>query len=252
MHLTLKVWRQKNAADAGRFVTYEARDVSEHMSFLEMLDVVNEDLIRARRRADRLRQRLPRGHLRHVRLHDQRRRARTKRATTVCQLHMRFFKDGDTLVARAVARGRASPCSKDLVVDRARASTASSRRAVSSRRTPGARRRPIASRSRRTTPTRAFDAAACIGCGACVAACPNASAMLFMSAKVAHLGLLPQGQSERWRRVRTWSPARRRRLRALQQPRRVRSGLSERYTSGGHLTAEWRFAEVHVPTLAAG
>src|SRR5690242_2417824 len=200
MHLTLKVWRQKNADTAGRFETYEARDISEHMSFPEMLDVVNEDLIR---KGDEpivfdsdCREGIcgTCGFLINGVAHG------PNRATTVCQLHMRFFKDGDTLVIEPW-RAAAFPVLKDLAVDRAafdRIIQAGGFISSNAGSAPEANSVPVP----KEYADRAFDAATCIGCGACVAACPNASAMLFMSAKAAHLGLLPQGQPERWRRVR--------------------------------------------------
>jgi succinate dehydrogenase / fumarate reductase, iron-sulfur subunit len=200
MRLTLKVWRQNGNGDEGRFVTYEANDISEHMSFLEMLDVVNEDLIR--RGEDPIafdsdcREGIcgSCGFMINGVAHG------PNRATTVCQLHMRFFKDGDTLVLEPW-RAAAFPVLKDLAVDRGaldRIVQAGGFISVDAGSAPEANTLPVP----KDYADRAFDAATCIGCGACVAACPNASAMLFTAAKVAHLGLLPQGQPERWRRVR--------------------------------------------------
>jgi succinate dehydrogenase / fumarate reductase iron-sulfur subunit len=200
MRLTLKVWRQKNAGDKGGFQTYEANDVSEHMSFLEMLDVVNEDLIR--KGDDPIvfdsdcREGIcgTCGFVINGVAHG------PNRATTVCQLHMRFFKDGDTLVLEPW-RAAAFPVLKDLTVDRGafdRIMQAGGFISSDAGSAPEANSLPVP----KDDADRSFDAATCIGCGACVAACPNASAMLFMSAKVGHLGLLPQGQPERWRRVR--------------------------------------------------
>jgi succinate dehydrogenase / fumarate reductase iron-sulfur subunit len=200
MHLTLKVWRQKSPSDPGHFETYAANDVNEHMSFLEMLDVVNEDLI--------LRGQDPIvfdsdcregicgtcGFMINGVAHG------PNRATTVCQLHMRFFKDGDTLVLEPW-RASAFPVLKDLAVDRGafdRIVQAGGFISIDTGSAPEANTLPVP----KAYSDRAFDAATCIGCGACVAACPNASAMLFTAAKVGHLGLLPQGQAERWRRVR--------------------------------------------------
>jgi succinate dehydrogenase / fumarate reductase iron-sulfur subunit len=200
MKLTLKVWRQKNAGDKGGFQTYEANDVSEHMSFLEMLDVVNEDLIR--KGDDPIvfdsdcREGIcgTCGFVINGVAHG------PTRATTVCQLHMRFFKDGDTLVLEPW-RAAAFPVLKDLTVDRGafdRIMQAGGFISSDAGSAPEANSLPVP----KDNADRSFDAATCIGCGACVAACPNASAMLFMSAKAGHLGLLPQGQPERWRRVR--------------------------------------------------
>ena len=200
MRLTLKVWRQNGPQDPGRFVSYEAPDVNEHMSFLEMLDVVNEDLIR--RGEDPItfdsdcREGIcgTCGFMINGVAHG------PNPATTVCQLHMRFFKDGDTLVLEPW-RAAAFPVLKDLSVDRGaldRIIAAGGFISAPTGSAPEANGLPVP----KEYADRAFDAATCIGCGACVAACPNASAMLFMSAKVSHLGLLPQGQPERWRRVR--------------------------------------------------
>src|SRR5919204_2775448 len=199
MNLTLYVWRQKHAAERGRLVRYEARDVNPDMSFLEMLDVVNEELI-------------ARGDDPIAFDHDCREGIcgtcgfvingiahGPQRATTVCQLHMRFFNDGDTLVIEPW-RARAFPVMKDLIVNRGafdRIIQAGGFVSVNAGSAPEANTLPVP----KAYADRAFDAATCIGCGACVAACPNASAMLFTAAKVAHLGLLPQGQPERWERV---------------------------------------------------
>ena len=200
MRLTLKIWRQTSPNDAGRFETYEASDINEHMSFLEMLDVVNEDLIR--RGEDPIvfdsdcREGIcgTCGFMINGVAHG------PNPATTVCQLHMRFFKDGDTLVLEPW-RAAAFPVLKDLAVDRAaldRIVQAGGFISTPAGSAPEANTTPVP----KDYADRAFDAATCIGCGACVAACPNASAMLFTAAKVSHLGLLPHGQPERWRRVR--------------------------------------------------
>ena len=200
MNLTLRVWRQKHPDDAGRFVTYQARDISPDMSFLEMLDVVNEDLI-------------GRGEDPIAFDHDCREGIcgtcgmmingyahGPRSGTTVCQLHMRSFRDGETLV---IEPWRASPFPviKDLVVDRGpfdRIVAAGGFISVSTGSAVDGNAIPVP----KTVAEQAMDAAACIGCGACVAACPNASAMLYTAAKVAHLGLMPQGQPERGARVR--------------------------------------------------
>jgi succinate dehydrogenase / fumarate reductase, iron-sulfur subunit len=200
MHLTLRIWRQKSPNDAGHFETYEANDINEHMSFLEMLDVVNEDLIG--RGEDPIvfdsdcREGIcgTCGFMINGIAHG------PNRATTVCQLHMRFFEDGDTLVLEPW-RAAAFPVLKDLAVDRGaldRIVQAGGFISTPAGSAPEANTTPVP----KDFADRAFDAATCISCGACVAACPNASAMLFMAAKVSHLGLLPQGQPERWRRVR--------------------------------------------------
>jgi succinate dehydrogenase / fumarate reductase iron-sulfur subunit len=201
MRLTLKIWRQKSPGEAGRFQTYEANDINKHMSFLEMLDVVNEDLIR--RGEDPIafdsdcREGIcgTCGFMINGVAHG------PNRATTVCQLHMRFFNDGDTLVLEPW-RAAAFPVLKDLAVDRSaldRIVQDGGFISVDAGSAPEANTLPVP----KDRADRAFDAATCIGCGACAAACPNASAMLFTAAKVSHLGLLPQGQPERWRRVRS-------------------------------------------------
>lgn len=199
MRISLKVWRQKNVRSPGAFKTYERTHVSKDMSFLEMLDMLNEDLI-------------AKGEEPVVFDHDCREGIcgmcgfvingiphGPDRGTTACQLHMRSFKDGDVLSLEPW-RSKAFPVLKDLMVDRS------------------ALDRIVAAGGFITAPTgsspdgnailvpkaqqeRSMDAAACIGCGACVAACPNASAMLFTAAKVSHLGHLPQGQPERLDRV---------------------------------------------------
>jgi len=200
VRLTLRVWRQKNAQDDGRFVEYLAADVSEHMSFLEMLDVVNEDLIGRGEDPIAFDSDCREGICGTCGFMIDGVAQGPLAATTVCQLHMRFFKDGQT-VALEPWRAAAFPVLKDLVVDRSAFDhiiQAGGYISVDTGSPQDANNILVP----KENADRAFDAATCIGCGACVAACPNASAMLFMSAKVAHLGLLPQGQPERWRRVR--------------------------------------------------
>jgi len=200
LNLTLEVWRQKDAGSKGRFVTYEARQISPDMSFLEMLDVVNEELIL-------------KGEDPIAFDHDCREGIcgtcgvvvngaphGPRRATTSCQLHMRSFEDGDRLIIEPW-RARAFPVVKDLIVDRGafdRIIAAGGFVSVATGSAPEANTIPVPKQNA----DMAMDAAACIGCGACVAACPNASAMLFTSAKVSQLALLPQGQPERYDRVR--------------------------------------------------
>ncbi len=199
INLTLHVWRQKNRAARGRFVTYQAHGISTDMSFLEMLDVVNEDLI-------------ARGEEPIAFDHDCREGIcgqcgvvingsphGPRRATTSCQLHMRSFKDGDVLTLEPW-RAAGFPVIKDLMVDRSafdRIIAAGGFISMHTGNAPEANSVPVP----KDDAELAMDAAACIGCGACVAACPNASAMLFVGAKVAHLNLLPQGQPERYRRA---------------------------------------------------
>ena len=199
MKLTLHVWRQKNSTAPGQFVRYEANDVNAHMSFLEMLDVVNEEIILKGEEPIAFDHDCREGicgtcgsmvnglaHGGH-------------KGATLCQLHMRFFKEGDEIWLEPW-RARAFPVIRDLVVDR------------------GALDRIVASGGYVSVPTgsapdgnaiavpkpdadRAMDAAACIGCGACVASCPNAAVALFLGAKITHLGSLPQGQPERMDRA---------------------------------------------------
>jgi succinate dehydrogenase / fumarate reductase iron-sulfur subunit len=195
MKISLRIWRQKDRGAPGGFVTYQVDGVMPEMSFLEMLDVLNEDL---QARGEEpvafehdcregicgscgfLIDGVPHGPRRH---------------TTVCQLHMRFFKDGDALTLEPW-RARAFPIVRDLVVDRSafdRIIQAGGYITAPTGSAPDANAILVPKEAADT----AFDAAACIGCGACVASCPNASAMLFTAAKVAHLNALPQGQPER-------------------------------------------------------
>ena len=195
MNLTLYVWRQAGPGAAGRMVRYEARDINADSSFLEMLDVVNEGL------AERGEERIAFDHdcregicgmcgfMINGEAHG------PLRGTTVCQLHMRHFKDGDELHLEPW-RAKAFPVVKDLMVDRGafdRIIQAGGYITVSTGSAPEANLTPVP----KPLADRAFDAAECIGCGACVAQCPNGAAQLFTSAKVSHLGLLPQGQPER-------------------------------------------------------
>ncbi len=195
MNLTLFVWRQANPAAAGRMVRYEATGINPDSSFLEMLDVVNERL------AERGLERIAFDHdcregicgmcgfMINGEAHGPR------RGTTVCQLHMRHFKDGDVLRLEPW-RAKAFPVLRDLMVDRGafdRIVQAGGFISAPTGSAPEANITPIG----KPVADRAFEAAACIGCGACVAQCPNGAAQLFTAAKIAHLGLLPQGQPER-------------------------------------------------------
>ena len=199
MNLELHIWRQKDRTTRGRFATYRVESISEHMSFLEMLDVLNQQLIE-------------RGEEPVAFEHDCREGIcgscgmvingvahGPERGTTVCQLHMRHFRDRDVLYIEPW-RARAFPVLKDLVVDRGaldRIMQAGGFISVRTGSAGAANALPLA----KETADLAMDAAECIGCGACVAACPNSAAMLFVAAKVSHLGLLPQGQPERSRRA---------------------------------------------------
>jgi succinate dehydrogenase / fumarate reductase iron-sulfur subunit len=199
MNLTLQVWRQPASAANGRFVTYQVRDVSPDMSFLEMLDVLNQQLILAGDEPIAFDHDCREGICGSCGMVIDGIAHGGQRATTACQLHMRHFKDGDQLTLEPW-RASAFPIVKDLVVDRGafdRIIQAGGYVSVSTGGVPDANAIPVPKESA----DRAMDAAACIGCGACVAACPNASAMLFTGAKVSHLGVLPQGQVERSRRV---------------------------------------------------
>jgi succinate dehydrogenase / fumarate reductase iron-sulfur subunit len=199
MNLTLHVWRQKNAKDEGKLVDYQASDISPDMSFLEMLDVVNEELILKGQDPIAFDHDCREGICGMCGVMINGIAHGPERATTVCQLHMRHFRDGDELTIEPW-RAQAFPVIKDLVVDRSafdRIVAAGGFISVSTGSAPEANSIPVPKESADLS----MDAAACIGCGACVAACPNASAVLFASAKMAHLNLLPQGQPERYQRV---------------------------------------------------
>ncbi len=199
MDLTLHVWRQAGAATAGRFVRYELGDVSPDMSFLEVLDLLNQQLIGRREEPVAFDHDCREGICGACGMVINGRPHGPRAATTACQLHMRHFPEGAEIWVEPW-RARAFPVVKDLVVDRSafdriiQAGGFITARAGSA---PEANAIPVP----KGDADRAMDAAACIGCGACVAACPNASAMLFVAAKVSHLGLLPQGQPERAQRV---------------------------------------------------
>jgi succinate dehydrogenase iron-sulfur subunit len=199
MNLTLHVWRQAGPGTTGRFERYEARDVSEHMSFLEMLDVVNQGLIEGGNEPIAFEHDCREGICGSCGMVINGEPHGPVHPTTVCQLHMRSFHDADELWIEPW-RAKAFPVIKDLVVDRSafdRIIQAGGYISVRTGSAPEANAIPVP----KTQADLAFDAATCIGCGACVAACPNGSAMLFTAAKVSHLALLPQGQPERQRRV---------------------------------------------------
>ncbi len=198
MHLTLKIWRQPDAAAEGAIHTYELDDVSEDMSFLEMLDVLNEQLNEQGEEPVAFDHDCREGICGSCNLMingD----AHGPEVTTTCQLHMRSFSDGDEIVIEPW-RADAFPVVKDLVVDRSafdRIIQQGGYISVNTGAAPDAHATPVP----KDKADRAFDVATCIGCGACVAACPNGSASLFMGAKITHLGELPQGQPERYTRV---------------------------------------------------
>jgi succinate dehydrogenase / fumarate reductase iron-sulfur subunit len=200
MKLTLHVWRQKNAEDRGRMVRYEARDVSRDMSFLEMLDVVNQGLVEKGEEPIAFDHDCREGICGSCCLMINGRAHGPERGVATCQTYMRNFKDGDVIYVEPW-RARAFPVIRDLVVDRSafdRIIQAGGFVSVNTGGAPDGNDIPVPRRNQE----KAMDAAACIGCGACVAACKNASAMLFTAAKVSHLALLPQGDPERARRVR--------------------------------------------------
>jgi len=195
MNLTLKVWRQKNAKATGKLETYKVTDISPDMSFLEMFDVLNEQLINKGEEPIAFDHDCREGICGMCSMYINGRAHGPKSAITTCQLHMRSFKDGDTIVVEPW-RAAAFPVIKDLTVDRSAFDRIISKGGFISVNTGNAQDanclpipKPDADAS--------FEAAACIGCGACVATCKNSSAMLFVSAKISQLALLPQGQVER-------------------------------------------------------
>jgi succinate dehydrogenase / fumarate reductase iron-sulfur subunit len=199
LRLNLRIWRQAGPGERGRLVAYTADGVSPDMSFLEMLDVVNEGLVRSHQDAIAFDSDCREGICGTCGLVVNGVPHGPDRGTTVCQLHMRRFKDGDTITIEPW-RAKAFPVVKDLVVDRSaldRIITAGGYVSINCGGAPDGNTIPIS----RDVAEAAMDSAACIGCGACVAACKNASAHLFMSAKISHLALLPQGQLERYTRV---------------------------------------------------
>lgn len=198
MNITLKIWRQANPHEAGAMHEYQVHGVSEDSSFLEMLDILNEELFEAGEEPITFDSDCREGicGMCGVVINGV---AHGPEVTTTCQLHMRSFHDGDTITIEPW-RATAFPVIKDLVVDRSaldRIIQAGGYVSVNTGAAPDAHATPVPKQNA----DRAFEAAACIGCGACVAACPNASAMLFTSAKVTHLNMLPQGQPENLKRV---------------------------------------------------
>ncbi len=199
MKLTLKVWRQKNQKATGAFESYEAMNVSPDMSFLEMMDVVNEDIIKAGKEPIAFDHDCREGICGTCSMYINGRAHGPLKGVTTCQLHMRSFNDGDTITIEPW-RSVAFPVLKDLVVDRTsfdRIQQAGGFVSVNTGSVPDANAIPVS----KENADEAFLSAACIGCGACVAACKNSSAMLFVAAKVSQYALLPQGKVERTERV---------------------------------------------------
>ncbi len=199
MNLTLKVWKQKNSEAKGRFETFQVKDISSEMSFLEMFDVLNEKLIAEGVEPITFDHDCREGICGACSMYIDGQPHGPWEKNTTCQLHMRAFKDGDTIVVEPW-RSKAFPVIKDLMVDRTafdRIIQAGGYISVNTGNAQDANCLPIDKKDADTS----FNAAACIGCGACVAACKNGSAMLFVSAKVSQLALLPQGQPEKESRV---------------------------------------------------
>ncbi|HWI58873.1 MAG TPA: succinate dehydrogenase/fumarate reductase iron-sulfur subunit [Bacillota bacterium] len=199
MNLTLKVWRQKHSQLPGHFETYEARDVLEDMSFLEMLDVVNESILERGQEPIAFDSDCREGICGMCSLVINGIPHGGHRGTATCQLHMRHFKDGDVITIEPW-RAKAFPIIRDLVTDRSafdRIMQSGGFVSVNTGGAPDGNAIPVS----KTVADTSMDAAACIGCGACVAACKNASAMLFVSAKASHLNVLPQGKAEKDRRT---------------------------------------------------
>ena len=200
MDFTLKVWRQKNSNTKGKMVTYEVKDISSDCSFLEMLDILNDRLVAKGEEPISFDHDCREGICGSCSMYINGRPHGPMRGTTACQLHMRHFKDGDTIYVEPW-RAKPFPVVKDLVTDRSafdKIIQAGGYISVNTGGVPDANAIPV----EKARADESFDAAACISCGACVAVCKNASAMLFVAAKVSHLALLPQGEPERKRRVR--------------------------------------------------
>jgi succinate dehydrogenase / fumarate reductase, iron-sulfur subunit len=199
MNLTLRIWRQPGPNAPGRFETYQVNDIAEDMSFLEMLDVLNERLITDGQEPVAFDSDCREGICGSCGLTINGRPHGPQRGTATCQVHMRLYSSGDTITIEPF-RATGFPIVKDLVVDRTafdRIIEAGGYISVPTGSAPDANLMPVP----KADADLAMDAAQCIACGACVAACPNGAAQLFTSAKIAHLGLLPQGQPERYRRV---------------------------------------------------
>jgi len=201
MDLTLKIWRQKDATSKGKFVTYQVKNISPNCSFLEMLDILNEQLINKDEEPVAFDHDCREGICGTCSIYINGRPHGPDDAVTTCQLHMRKFRDGDTIIVEPW-RARPFPVVKDLLVDRSAFDKIIQNGGYISVNTGGAAEANNILISKECSDL-AMDAAACIGCGACVAACKNASAMLFVSAKISQFALLPQGQVEAKERVRT-------------------------------------------------
>ncbi|CAL2102308.1 Succinate dehydrogenase iron-sulfur protein [Tenacibaculum sp. 190130A14a] len=200
MNLTLKIWRQKDASDKGKMVEYKVTDISEHMSFLEMLDVLNEQLIAKGEEPVAFDHDCREGICGMCSLYINGEAHGPDRGVTTCQLHMRMFNNGDTIYIEPF-RAKAFPVVKDLVVDRSAFDRIQQAGGYVSINTSGNTQDANAIPINKENADKAFDAATCIGCGACVATCKNSSAMLFVGAKVSQYALLPQGQVEATDRV---------------------------------------------------
>ena len=199
LQLTLNIWRQKSSSESGKFETYEIDNLNTHMSFLEMLDVLNEKLVAEDKEPVAFDHDCREGICGMCSMVINGRPHGPMKGTTTCQLHMRHFNSGDTITIEPW-RAKAFPVVKDLVVDRSsfdRIIQSGGYVSVNTGSAPDGNAIPIP----KSVAEEAFDAAACIGCGACVASCKNASASLFVSAKISQLSLLPQGQPEKNERV---------------------------------------------------
>ncbi|WP_347923755.1 succinate dehydrogenase/fumarate reductase iron-sulfur subunit [Pontimicrobium sp. SW4] len=201
MNLTLKIWRQKDASSKGQMVDYKVTDISEHMSFLEMMDVLNEQLVNSGDEPVAFDHDCREGICGMCSMYINGEAHGPDRGITTCQLHMRMFKDGDTITIEPF-RAKAFPVIKDLVVDRMAFERIQQAGGYISVNTSGNTQDANAIPISKHAADEAMDAATCIGCGACVATCKNSSAMLFVGAKVSQYALLPQGQVEAADRVR--------------------------------------------------